>query len=287
MPKQISLTIIIVSFEAKEFLATCLTTVQEACKGLDAQIVVVDNASLDGSVQMMREKFPWAKCVVLDKNIGFAAANNKAIAQARSPYILLLNPDTEVQPDTVKTMLSFMETHPDAGVATCRVNLSDGSIDPSCHRGFPTPWAAFCYFLGLESLFAKSTLFGQYHLTYLPFDTVHEIDSPSGAFYLVRRSVLDQVGLFDERFFLYAEELDLSMRIKHAGWKIYYTPITSIVHYKGQTGRNSTDPHIRRQANRAFYETMLQFYNKHYQTRYPWLVSLLVWLAVKAKLFLL
>lgn len=276
MSKQPKLTIIIVNFEIKEFLRTCLITVQEACEGLDTQIVVVDNASRDGSAQMVREEFPWAKCIVLDKNIGFAAANNKAIGKARSPYILLLNPDTEVQPDTCKTMLSFMEKHPGVGAATCRVNLSDGSIDPSCHRGFPTPWAAFCYFSGLERLFPKSTLFGQYHLTCLPLDTIHEIDSPSGAFYLVRRAVFEQVGLFDEQFFLYAEELDLSMRIKQAGYKVMYVPITTIVHHKGKSGRASDDPHRRALANEAFFQTMLQFYDKHYKEKYPRMVRLLV-----------
>lgn len=285
MPKQTKLTIIIVSFETKEYLRACLITVQEACRGLDAQVVIVDNASRDGSVRMVQEEFPWVKCIALDKNIGFAAANNKAIRKYAAQYYLLLNPDTEVQPDTLLTMVKYMDEHPDVGVATCRVNLANGSIDPACHRGFPTPWASFTYFIGLEKLFPKGRLFGQYHLTYLPLNTPHAIDSPSGAFYLVRKLALDQVGLLDERFFMYAEELDLSLRIKQAGWEIMYVPKTSIVHYKGQSGRMHDDPYIRARANRAFYETMLQFYNKHYRSRYPWLVSLLVWLGVKMKLF--
>ncbi len=281
MSKVPKLVIVVVSFNTKQFLDECLASLAVAIKGISAEVVVVDNSSGDGSVEMVKRRYPWAGLLALSKNVGYGAANNRAVRETDSEYVLFLNPDTIVRPDTPEKMLAFMDSHPEAGVATCRVDLADGSLDAACHRGFPTPWASFCYLSGLERLFSDVPLFGQYHMTYLPLNKVHEIDSPSGAFYLVRRAVLPQVGLFDERFFLYAEELDLSMRIKDAGWKIFYAPVTSIVHYKGMAGRKSMDPDVRRQATRAFYETMLQFYEKHYRSKYPVAVSLLVWLWIK------
>jgi len=287
----VDLSIIILSYNTREFLKRCLESIKHTERGTySMEIIVVDNGSTDGTVEeiknekrKMKNENLKLKIIENKENLGFAAGNNIGIKASSGRYILLLNSDTIVFPDTLVFMYRYMNTHPKVGVATCRVEFPDGQLDPACHRGFPTPWASLTYFLGLEKLFPKSKLFGQYHLGFLPMDKPHEIDSPTGAFYLVRREVIDEVGLLDEDYFMYGEDLDWSYRIKQAGWKIIYYPFVKIIHFKKQSGRAKEDEEVRREVTGYFYETMKTFYEKHYKDKYPRLINTLIFLAIDIK----
>lgn len=278
------LSIVILSYNTRELLLKCLESVGGGeCGERKVEIIVVDNASTDGSVETVERRYKDITILRNKKNLGFAAGNNLGIKRARGKYILLLNSDTIVEKETIPRMLAFMGENPQVGVATCRVEFPNGSLDPACHRGFPTPWAALTYFLGFERLFPKSKLFGQYHLGFLPMDKTHEIDSPTGAFYLVRREVIEKVGLLDEDYFMYGEDLDWSYRIKQAGWKIIYYPYVKIIHLKKSSGRESKDEKLRRETTSHFYETMGTFYKKHYLGKYPKIVTRSIMLAIEIK----
>lgn len=270
MAQEIEISVIILNYNTQGLLKECLRSLH------NSEIIVVDNASSDGSVKMVRETFPEVKLIVNPHNYGFAKGNNLGIREAKWKYVLLLNSDTVVEKDTLPVMLKFMEQNPKVGVATCRVELGDGSLDPACHRGFPTPWASLTYFLGLEKIFPKVKLFAQYHQTYKDLRTTHEIDSPTGAFYLVRREVIEEVGMLDENFFFYAEDLDWSYRIKQAGWKIMYVPEVKITHLKRQSGRENVSSAERKKATDYFYSTMKLFYQKHFVKKYPFFVNCLM-----------
>lgn len=277
------LSIIIVSFNTREILKNCLKSIVGVRQsGPQTEVIIVDNASSDGSYEMIVKDFPEFKLIVNKTNLGFAKANNVGIKQAQGEYIILLNSDTIIFSDTLSKMYNFMKENPKAGVATCRIELPNGQLDPACHRGFPTPWASLCYFTKLEKFFPKVKLFSGYHKWYKDLKTTHEIDSCSGAFYLVRKKVIESVGLLDEDYFMYGEDLDWSYRIKQKGWKIYYNPEAKIIHHKKQSGRESENKDLKKQTNRHFYETMELFYKKHYQKKYPWLINKLMLLGIKA-----
>lgn len=281
------LSIIIVSYNTKDYLKTTLGSIKASQDQSDKQVIVVDNHSQDGSPDLVKTDFPWVDLIISPKNLGFAAGNNLGLKSAQGEYILFLNSDTQVLPQTLSTMVTFMDSHPNVGVSTCRVELASGQIDPASHRGFPTPWAALTYILGLEKLFPRSRIFAQYHQGWQDLNQPHEIDSPMGAFFLTRKKILTSIGGFDERFFIYAEDLDLAWRIKAAGWKIMYLPTVKIIHYKKRSGRDSTDPHSRRITSQHFFTTMKLFYDKHYQHQYPavirWLVLTGIWLVSRLK----
>lgn len=283
----IKLSIIVLSYNTKDLVIRCLQSVEAAVKGLESvEIIVVDNGSTDNSVESIKVEDEKIQIIENGKNLGFARGNNLGLKRATGKFILLLNSDTLLEKDTIYKMLKFMEENPQIGVATCRVEFPDGSLDPACHRGFPTPWASLSYFLGLEKLFPKSYLFGQYHLGYLPIDKPHEIDSPSGAFYFLRREVIEKVGFLDEDYFMYGEDLDWSYRIKQAGFKIFYYPGAKITHFKKQSGRASEDNKIRKETKEYFYETMKIFYRKHYLKKYPSLLNFLMILGINIKKWL-
>lgn len=281
------LSVIIVSYNTKDYLRRALQSIKQSADKLDKEIIVVDNASTDDSLSMVKQNFLWVKLIASPQNLGYAAANNLGLKQASGEYILFLNSDTEILPDTLPIMIDFMDQHQDVGVSTCRVELPQGQIDPASHRGFPAPWAALTYFTGLETAFPKLRLFGQYHQGWQDLSTIHEIDSPAGAFFLTRKQILAAVGSFDDRFFMYAEDLDLALRIKQAGWKIMYVPATKIIHHKKKSGRHSVDPHLRRTTSQHFFTTMKLFYDKHYKHKYPqlvyWLVLFGIWIISKLK----
>lgn len=283
MKKLVDLTIVIVSYNTRDLLHTCLTSVTRAMAKNAWEIIVVDNASTDGSVQMVKRDFPDVRVLDNSQNEGFARANNMGLRKGLGKYLLLLNSDTEIPKGTIEAVQVFLDQHPDGGVCTCKVLLPDGSIDPACHRGFPTPWASLTYFTGLERLFPHSKLFARYHQWYKGIDSVHEIDSPMGAFYMIRRDVIDSVGYLDEDYFMYGEDLDWSYRIKQAGWKIYYYPLVTVLHKKKQSGRESGDPALRQKTQRYFYETMKLFYKKHYSHRYSPLITSLVQFGIKLR----
>jgi GT2 family glycosyltransferase len=270
------LSVIIVNYNTKNYLRQALQSIEASRDKIDKETIVVDNASTDGSPAMIDSHFNWVKLIKTPQNLGYAAANNLGLTRAKGEYILFLNSDTQILSDTLTTMVKFMDQHSNVGVSSCRVELINGQIDPASHRGFPTPWAALTYFTGLETAFPKLRLFGQYHQGWQDLSTVHEIDSPAGAFFLTRKKILDQVGGFDDRFFMYAEDLDLSLRIKQAGWKIMYVPTTKIVHYKKKSGRESAHLGTRAKTKDYFFNTMKLFYDKHYRHKYPFFIRWLV-----------
>lgn len=291
----LKLSIIILNYNTKDLLKQCLQSLHDSQFTIhNSEIIIVDNSSDDGSAEMVKSEFPKVKLIVNPQNYGFAKGNNVALRwirqthhkQDQEKYVLLLNSDTVVEKDTLPVMVKFMEENPKVRVATCRVELGSGELDPACHRGFPTPWASLTYFLGLEKLFPRSKLFAQYHQTFKDLNTIHEIDSPTGAFYLVCRQVVEQVGMLDEDFFMYGEDLDWSYRIKKAGWKIMYVPQVKITHFKKQSGRDNISMEERRNATDHFYQTMKLFYQKHYQDKYPFFINWLMILGINFKRWL-
>ncbi|MFQ5569785.1 MAG: glycosyltransferase, partial [Rhodothermales bacterium] len=297
-PRSLDLSVIVVNYNVREFLEQALRSVERASAHLDTEVFVVDNNSVDGSVEMVRSCFPRVHLIANEHNVGFGAANNQAIREARGRYLLILNPDTIVQEDTLSTLVRFMEAHPEAGAAGCQILNPDGTFALESRRAFPTPRVAFFRMVGLSRLFPKSRVFGRYNLTYLPVNEVAEVDALSGSCMLVRRAALHfsheawtreaknahevlldversdaddtGAGLFDESFFMYGEDLDWCCRIQKAGWKIYYTPETQIIHYKGESTKKGELRYIK-----LFYGAMLRFAEKHLQDRYS---RLFVWL---------
>jgi GT2 family glycosyltransferase/lipopolysaccharide/colanic/teichoic acid biosynthesis glycosyltransferase len=227
--------------------------------GIEGEIVVLDNASTDNSAEMVREKFPDVSLITSPENVGFARGNNIAIRQTSGDFILLINPDTIVQEDTFRVMLRFFETHPDAGLAGCKVLNPDGTFQLPCRRSFPTPWVAFTKIFGLSALFPKSRLFGRYNLTFLDPDQTYPVDAVSGSFMMIRRQTYEQVGGLDESFFMYGEDLDWCYRVGDAGSKVYYVHGTAIIHFKGQSTKRSEIDEIK-----FFYEAMQLFVEKHF-----------------------
>lgn len=253
------LSVVIVNYNVRYFLEQCLHSVMNACKGLDAEIFVVDNSSVDGSVKMVREKFPEVIQIENKENLGFSSANNQAMRFAKGEYILLLNPDTLVEDDTLRKVVAFMDEHADAGGLGVKMIDGKGKFLPESKRALPTPLVAFYKIFGLSSLFPKSRIFSQYHLGYLDKDKTHEIDVLAGAFMLLRKKVLDETGLLDESFFMYGEDIDLSYRITKAGYKNYYYPGTRIIHYKGESTKKSSLNYVF-----IFYNAMIIFARKHF-----------------------
>lgn len=274
------LSVVIVSYNVSSFLDQALSTLEDSARGYDFEVFVVDNASTDDSVEMVRRKHPGVNIIANEDNRGFASANNQALQLATGRYILLLNPDTVLSHDTIRTMIEFLDAHPEAGGAGCKVINPDGSLQLACRRGFPSPGVAFFKMVGLSSLFPKSKTFGAYNLTYLDPDTTSEVDAISGAFMMLRKQALDRVGFLDETFFMYGEDLDLCYRIKRDGWKIYYVPGTEIIHFKGESTK--TVPTIK--SIRDFYTAMHIFVEKHYAGSFRlfprWLLILGIYLGM-------
>lgn len=284
----IDLSVIILSFNTVELTRRCLQTIFASKMGkYTLEVIVCDNGSTDGSLAMITQEFPEVILIDNKKNLGFAAGNNPGIKRAGGRYILLLNTDTEVPQDTFRVMLEFMDKNHDAGAATCKLFLPDGALDPACHRGFPTPWASFTYLTGLERLFPKFRLFAQYHQGYKDLNTIHEVDCIVGAFFLVRREIVAQVGLLDEDYFMYAEDIDWCYRIRQAGWKIMYNPTVSILHKKKQSGRSHFLRKRRVATEIYFHKYNWLFYKKHYARKYGPLLTLFVNAFYATRLFLL
>ncbi|MGQ9798997.1 MAG: glycosyltransferase [Ignavibacterium sp.] len=255
----IDLSIIIVNYNVKEFLKNLLHSIHKATQNLSIEIIVVDNASDDGSIEMIKEKFPDVILITNEKNLGFGKANNIGLKKARGKYILLINPDTLVAEDTFIKIIEFFEAHPEAGMAGCKILNPDGTLQLACRRSFPGPWTSFTKVTGLSNLFPKSKLFARYNLTYLDENQTYEVDAISGSFMMLRKEVYEKVGGFDEQFFMYGEDLDLCYRIQKAGYKIFYVHTTQIIHYKGEsTKRSSLDE------TRVFYNAMHLFVKKHF-----------------------
>lgn len=278
------LGIVIVNYNTSTQLRRAVETVL-ASEGVSLRVVVVDNASSDDSVAMVRREFPTVHVIASETNDGFSIANNKGLRwlgfseDGVSPdaprYILLLNPDTETPPQTLAAMVRYMDAHPDVGMSGCKLVQADGSLDLAARRSFPTPAVSFYRFSGLAKLFPNSPRFAQYNLTYKDPNGTYEVDSVVGAFQLVRRECLQQIGLMDETFFMYAEDIDWCYRAKQAGWKVVYVGAEHILHLKGTVGRKSA------KARFEFARSSLLFYRKHYRRE----TALPVHLAILAGIF--
>ena len=269
------LSVIIVNYNVRYFLQQCLQSVKKASTNLDVEVFVVDNNSVDRSVEMVQELFPNVKVIANKSNSGFSKANNQAIQQSTGEYVLLLNPDTVVEEETFVKVCNFMDAHQDAGGLGVYMIDGKGNFLPESKRGLPTPSVAFYKIFGLASLFPKSKIFGKYHLGYLDKNKTHEIDVLSGAFMLMRKTVLDNVGLLDEDYFMYGEDIDLSYRITKGGYKNYYFPETKIIHYKGESTKKSSVNYVI-----VFYKAMVIFAKKHFAPRGAAIFSLLINMAI-------
>lgn len=275
------LSIIILNYNTRQLTMDCLQSVYASTTSYSYEVILIDNNSSDDSIAHFERNYPVARLIKNSENVGFARANNQGIHIAQGRYILLLNSDTVVQSDTFDIMLKFMDEHPKVGSAGCKIVLPDGSLDKACRRGFPTPSASFYYAFGIAKLFPDNPRFNQYQLGYLDPDDTYEVDCLMGAFMLVRKEVIGQVGVLDETFFMYGEDIDWCYRIKQAGWQIYYVPQTSIIHYKGASSRRKPYKIIY-----EFHRAMVLFHRKHYRQKYSVFTNGFVYAGIGIKFLL-
>ncbi len=231
------LSVVFLSYNTRDLTEQALRTVLDAAEGMAVEVFVADNASVDGSVEMVEEKFPQVKLIRNEGNVGFAAGNNVALRRVVGEYVLIINTDTIVRRDTLSAMVEFLDAHPEAGACGCKILDPDGTLQMDSRRGFPTPVAAFCKMSGLSRLFPDHPVISHYHMTYLDPERTEEVEVISGSCMMVRKTAMDQVGLLDEDYFMYGEDIDWCYRIHQAGWKIYYVPTTEIIHFRGESGR--------------------------------------------------
>lgn len=253
------LSVIIVNYNVRDFLLHSIQSIIKSLNNIKHEIIVVDNASVDGSVQSVRKKFDDITIIENDTNMGFSAANNKGIIQSAGQYVVLINPDTIVQEDTFLKLIKFMDEHLDAGAVTCKILNPDGSFSIDSRHSVPTPTTALWKLLGLNRLFPKSKIFGRYNLTYLDPEKTYPVDAISGSFMFLRKKAIDQVGLLDEDYFMYCEDVDYCYRLNRNGWKIYYFPDTNIIHYKGESTKKSNIDYVIN-----FNKSLYLFYKKHF-----------------------
>lgn len=269
------LSIVIVNYNVKYFLEQCLHSVKKAIEGINAEVFVIDNNSVDGSCAHIRERFSWVKIIENRENVGFSRANNQAIRMAKGRYVLLLNPDTVVEEDTFEKCIAFMDAHEDAGGLGVKMIDGSGHFLPESKRALPTPWVAFYKIFGLSRLFPGSRKFGRYHLGYLDENETSEIEVLAGAFMFLRKEALDKVGLLDEDYFMYGEDIDLSHRVRLGGYKNYYYPDSTIIHYKGESTKKGSLNYVM-----VFYNAMIIFARKHFSSRNAKYYSMVINLAI-------
>ncbi len=255
----VDLSVIVVSYNTRELLLECLRSVYDSTYSSDLQVIVVDNASQDGSAEAVRSHFPEGLLIANSENTGFSRANNLGIEHARGRYLLLLNPDTALDSDVLEKMTEYMDIHRDVGMVSCKLVAGDGSLDLACRRSFPSLWDGLCRASGLSKLFPKSRLFARYNLTYLDEDQTYMVDAVNGAFMFTRREAVRQVGLLDEDYIMYIEDLDWCYRFQKAGWKIVYHPVATTLHLKGQSARQNSSEMIS-----ELFRSTKTFYRKHY-----------------------
>ena len=264
------LSVVIVNYNVRLLLEECIKSVEKALDGIEGDIFVIDNNSSDGSVEYIRERFPKVHVIANKENLGFARANNQAIRMTDAEYILLLNPDTVVYENTLRGCLDFMDANPEAGGVGVRMLTREGKVAPESRRAVPTPWVAFLKMLGLTS---------RYYMSHLPWDKPGRIEVVSGAFCMLRHKALDQIGLLDEDFFMYGEDIDLSYRLLKGGWQNWYLPY-DIIHYKGESTQKSSFRYVH-----VFYQAMLIFFRKHY-SHLSFLISLPIQTAIYFRAFM-
>ncbi|MDD3286732.1 MAG: glycosyltransferase [Bacteroidales bacterium] len=269
------LSIVIVNYNVAYFLEHCLYSVRNALKGIEAEIFVVDNNSVDNSIAMLKEKFPEVILIANKDNVGFSRANNQAIRISKGEYVLILNPDTVVEEDTFAKCISFMDSHKDCGALGVKMIDGSGKFLKESKRGFPSPWTSFCKMSGLTSLFPHSKKYANYYMGHLSEDEVNEVDILAGAYMMMRKECLDKVGLLDEDYFMYGEDIDLSYRITKGGYKNYYFPKARIIHYKGESTKKASMNYVY-----TFYNAMVIFAQKHLTKKQTKLFSTLIKLAI-------
>jgi len=272
-------SIIIVNYKTRQLTLDAIASVNRSETTYACEIILVDNASGDGLMDEVAERYPGIIRIANAENVGFARANNQGMRVARGRYLLLLNSDTIVNSDTLDVMLRFMDEHPRVGVSGCKIVLPDGRLDKACKRGFPTPSASFYYAFGFSRLFPHNPKYNGYQLGHLDPDVSQPIDCLVGAFMLVRREAVDRVGMLDEAFFMYGEDIDWCYRIKQAGWENWYHPVVRITHYKGASSRRKPVKIVY-----EFHRAMYLFHKKHYAKKYSPLTNLAVYAGIGVKL---
>ncbi|KYH30673.1 N-acetylglucosaminyl-diphospho-decaprenol L-rhamnosyltransferase [Clostridium tepidiprofundi DSM 19306] len=275
------LSVIIVNYNTKDLLKQTIDSVIKTTKNIKYEIIVSDNNSHDGSIEMMKEVFPQIKLIENNDNLGFSKGNNVAIRESKGRYVLLLNSDTVVLDNCLEQCVNYMDKHKYTGVLGCKVVLKNGELDHACRRGFPTPQASLYYMLKLNKFWPNNEKYTQYTLSHLNEDEINEVDSVMGAFMMVRREAIEKVGLLDETFFMYGEDIDWCYRIKEAGYKVVYYPKANIIHYKGASSSKKPFKTIY-----EFHRAMYIFYNKHYREKYSFLITILVYIGIMLKLVL-
>lgn len=289
------LAVIIISYNTKELLDDCLASVYKADhprKGL--QVAVVDNASVDGSMDMVAKKYPAVISINNSKNLGFAKANNIGVEATDARYVLFLNSDTVIKRYSLVKPLKYLKTHPKVGAITIKLFLKDGTIDYDNHRGFPTPWTSISKFSGLAKIFPKSTFFNSYHLGFQKLDKIHQIPVAAGSFMMMPTKLFSDIGMWDESYFFYGEDIDLCYRINEAGYSIIYYPKVSTLHLRGASSglrKENAQTAASSKANRikvakSSTDAWKIFYKKFYSKRYPFFITAMVLagIAVKGKL---
>lgn len=266
-----TLSIIIVSHDTRRLLQTCLQSVRASEVDFPLEIFVADTGSRDGSLMMVQEEFPEVICLAETAECGYAAANNLALRQCRGSYQLLLNPDTELPLNALAAMVAFMDAHPRIGIAGPKLIKGNGCLDLACRRSFPTPTNALYHFIRLPALFPENPAFGEYNLTHRDPDNSYEVDSVTGAFMMLRAGMLGEVGLLDETYWMYGEDLDLAFRAKQKGWKVYYNASVKVKHYKGESSRQRS-----LKCTYEFFRAMHIFYRKHYSSQRSTVINALV-----------
>jgi len=265
---------LVVSYNVRSLLLECLEALRSGVE-VPLEVVVVDNASEDGSAEAVAEAYPEAKVIRQDRNLGYGRANNAALEASSGRFVLLVNPDLKVEPGCVDRLADFLLTRPDAAGVSPRIRRPDGSLDLAARRGFPTPSASFYRLVGLSRLFPHSSRFNRYNMGYRREDEIQEIDSGTGACLLLRRSALERIGFFDPDFFMYGEDLDLCLRLRDEGWKIFYLPSAEAVHAKGASSRQATLKNLYH-----FHSSMWIFHVKHYAAERSAFATGLVWLSI-------
>lgn len=271
-------SIIFVNYKTPEMTVRAIRAAEASAAGVSHEIIVVDNGSGDTSADTIREACPGVTLIESGENLGFSGGNNLALREAEGRYLLLLNTDIVVHDDAVAKSVAYMDGHPEAGILGAQVLLPDGTLDHACHRGFPTPQASFYYFSGKARRHPDDPRYTGYTLSHLSQDTTHSVDTVMGAYMMIRRETMDAIGLLDEDYFMYSEDVDYCYRAKAAGWEVVYYHEAIATHYKyGSRGKR------REKTIRDFYDSMWIFYQKHYKSLYPLPVTIVVYLGIRIK----
>jgi len=275
------LSIIIVNWNAKDYILNCIESIKENTKKINYEIIVVDNNSTDDSINCIRNKFSNVKLIENEENIGFSAANNRGIKIASGDYVLLLNPDTIIIEDALDKMVNYISHHKDIGILGPRLLGEDGKLRPGAHRSIPTPAIALTRILMLSKIFKNSKYFNKYNMNYLDENKIHKVEAVSGACMLIRRDFINEKGMLDEDYFMYGEDLDYCYKANDSKWEVVYYPKSVVIHYQG---KSSSQQYLK--ANRWFNESMEIFYKKNLKNNYNVIVNFLVLFGLKFKSWL-